>query len=279
MQNEHYEVMNVEKGCHVKMWTCGVPVEDVARKQLANIAKMPFIYKHVAVMPDVHLGKGSTIGSVIPTKGAIIPAAVGVDIGGGMMACKTTLGASDLPDSLGSLRAAIEKTVPHGMSPRRGGRDKGSWATPPTQVDELWAQLAPGFQRITQKYSRPKNTNNYRHLGTLGSGNHFVEVCLDKDDCVWLMLHSGGGNAFRRKGVGYPQGHGTRGPGRAWHYSRLHGCTVVHCPWQGKCRGVRELQSWCGPCHVAQRSKTPLHRRGPSEGDRRCRVPKGRGCH
>ena len=142
--------MNVEEGCHIKMWTRGVPVEDAARKQLANIAKMPFIYKHVAVMPDVHLGKGSTIGSVIPTKGAIIPAAVGVDIGCGMMACKTTLAASDLPDTLGSLRAAIEKAVPHGMSPRRGGRDKGSWSSPPSQVDEFWAELAPGFERITQ---------------------------------------------------------------------------------------------------------------------------------
>ena len=199
MQNEHYEVMNVDKGRHVKMWTRGVPVEDAARKQLANIAAMPFIYKHVAVMPDVHLGKGSTIGSVIPTKGAIIPAAVGVDIGCGMMACKTTLRATDLPDSLGSLRAAIEKAVPHGMSPRRGGRDKGSWERPPAQVDELWAHLAPGFERITQKYPRLENTNNYRHLGTLGTGNHFVEVCLDEDDCVWFMLHSGSrgvGNAI-----------------------------------------------------------------------------------
>jgi tRNA-splicing ligase RtcB len=199
MKNEHYEVMNVEEGCHIKMWTHGVPVEDAARKQLANIAKMPFIYKHVAVMPDVHLGKGSTIGSVIPTKGAIIPAAVGVDIGCGMMACKTTLAASDLPDTLSSLRAAIEKAVPHCMSPRRGGRDKGSWSSPPSQVDEFWAELAPGFERITQKYPKLKNTNNYRHLGTLGSGNHFVEVCLDEDNWVWFMLHSGSrgvGNAI-----------------------------------------------------------------------------------
>ena len=199
MKNEHYEVMNVEEGCHIKMWTRGVPVEDAARKQLASIARMPFIYKHVAVMPDVHLGKGSTIGSVIPTKGAIIPAAVGVDIGCGMMACKTTLGASDLPDALGGLRAAIEKAVPHGMSPRGGERDKGSWASPPAQVDEFWAELAPGFERITHKYPKLKNTNNYRHLGTLGTGNHFVEVCLDEDNGVWFMLHSGSrgvGNAI-----------------------------------------------------------------------------------
>jgi tRNA-splicing ligase RtcB (3'-phosphate/5'-hydroxy nucleic acid ligase) len=199
MKNENYDVMNVENGSHVKMWTQGVPVEDEARKQLVSIAKMPFIFKHVAVMPDVHLGKGSTIGSVIPTKGAIIPAAVGVDIGCGMMACKTTLSATDLPDNLAPLRSAIEKAVPHGMSPRRSGRDKGSWETPPTQVDTYWAELAAGFERITQKNPKLKNTNNYRHLGTLGGGNHFVEVCLDEANAVWFMLHSGSrgvGNAI-----------------------------------------------------------------------------------
>ena len=201
MKNENYEVMNIDGGRHVKMWTLGVPVEDAAREQLANMAKMPFIFKHIAVMPDVHVGIGSTIGSVIPTQGAIIPAAVGVDIGCGMMACKTTLGADDLPDNLGPLRAAIERAVPHGMSPPRGGRDKGSWDSPPRQVDAFWAELAPGFERITQKNPKLKNTNNYRHLGTLGSGNHFVEVCLDEQNAVWFMLHSGSrgvGNAIGR---------------------------------------------------------------------------------
>jgi tRNA-splicing ligase RtcB (3'-phosphate/5'-hydroxy nucleic acid ligase) len=204
---ESYNVMNVPQGRHVKMWTKGVPVEDAAKAQLANTAKLPFIFKHIAAMPDVHLGKGSTIGSVIPTKGAIIPAAVGVDIGCGMMACKTTLTANDLPDSLSGIRSAIEKAVPHGMSPKtrgggkRGGgnRDKGSWDSPPSQVDAFWAELFPEFERITAKYPRLKNTNNYRHLGTLGGGNHFVEVCLDEANFVWFMLHSGSrgvGNAI-----------------------------------------------------------------------------------
>lgn len=126
---QHYDVMDVNGGRPVKMWIRGVPVEDEARKQLANPARMPFIYKYMAAMPDVHLGKGSTIGSVIPTLGAVIPAAVGVDIGCGMMAAKTTLSSNDLPDNLGPLRSAIERAVPHGMSPKmRGfkGRDKGS---------------------------------------------------------------------------------------------------------------------------------------------------------
>ncbi|MBP1208401.1 tRNA-splicing ligase RtcB [Duganella sp. 1411] len=202
MDNVNYDVIATEDGSLIKMWTRGVPVEESAKQQLGNTARMPFIYKHIAVMPDVHLGKGSTIGSVIPTLGAIIPAAVGVDIGCGMMAAKTTLTASDLPDNLGPLRSAIEKAVPHGMSPKtRGyrGRDEGSWHTPPSAVDLAWATLKDEFDVICEKTPKLKNTNNYRHLGTLGSGNHFIEVCLDESNGVWFMLHSGSrgvGNAI-----------------------------------------------------------------------------------
>jgi len=113
---------------------------------------------------------------------------------------QTTLNARDLPDNLGPLRAAIEKAVPHGRTSHRGGRDKGSWGDkPPTLVDEAWAQLEAGFQEITQDYRSLKNTNQYRHLGTLGTGNHFIEICLDEKDAVWIMLHSGSrgvGNAI-----------------------------------------------------------------------------------
>jgi tRNA-splicing ligase RtcB len=119
-----YQLLEVENGKPIKMWTQDVPVEDEARKQLIDTARMPFIYRHLAVMPDVHLGKGSTIGSVIPTQGAIIPAAVGVDIGCGMMAACTTLLASDLPDNLQALRTAIEHAVPHGRTMGRGRRDE-----------------------------------------------------------------------------------------------------------------------------------------------------------
>lgn len=198
MKNE-YQLLEVVNGKPIKMWTQGVPVEEAARQQLMNTAQMPFIYKHLAVMPDVHLGKGSTIGSVIPTLGAIIPAAVGVDIGCGMMAARTTLTASDLPDNLQGLRSAIERAVPHGRSLTRGKRDKGAWDTPPKSVDAMWASLLPGFGRITEKYPRLKNTNNHKHLGTLGTGNHFIEVCLDEANRVWFMLHSGSrgvGNAI-----------------------------------------------------------------------------------
>ena len=200
----NYQQLNVPGGVPVKMWTNGVPVEAEAQRQLENAAKLPIVFSHVAVMPDVHYGIGATIGSVIPTLKAIIPAAVGVDIGCGMIACKTTLVASDLPDNLGPLRSEIEKAVPHGMSPkqyRREGsnRDKGSWENTPAAADAAWAQLVTEFDALCVDYPRLKNTNNHRHMGTLGGGNHFVEICLDEQASVWIMLHSGSrgvGNAI-----------------------------------------------------------------------------------
>ncbi|MHC3430492.1 RtcB family protein [Delftia lacustris] len=195
----NYLQHNVENGVPIKMWTKGVPVEDEARKQLENAARLPVVFKHVAAMPDVHLGIGATVGSVIPTIKAIIPAAVGVDIGCGMMAAKTTLRAEDLPDNLGPLRSAIEQAVPHGSVPRHRGRDPGSWENPPVSVDQVWATLAEEFDLLCELHPRLANTNNRKHLGTLGSGNHFIEICLDEAGFVWLMLHSGSrgvGNAI-----------------------------------------------------------------------------------
>ncbi|MBG2801538.1 RtcB family protein [Proteus sp. WDL240414] len=194
-----HQIVKEAGTAEIKMWTNGVPVEADALKQLINTAKMPFIFKHMAVMPDVHLGKGSTIGSVIPTKGAIIPAAVGVDIGCGMIAVKTSLHANDLPDNLFAIRTAIERAVPHGRTSYQSGNDRGSWKNPPKLVDQHWQQLEGRFKVLTDKYPRLRNTNNYRHLGTLGTGNHFIELCLDESDNVWVMLHSGSrgvGNAI-----------------------------------------------------------------------------------
>jgi tRNA-splicing ligase RtcB len=194
-----YNTEQPEGGVPIKMWTRGVPVEDGAKQQLANAARLPIVFKHIAAMPDVHLGIGATVGSVIPTLRAIIPAAVGVDIGCGMMACKTTLHANDLPDNLAPLRAAIERAVPHGSSPRNRSRDQGSWENPPAAVDQVWATLVDEFDALCELHPRIKNTNNRKHLGTLGTGNHFIEVCLDEDGFVWLMLHSGSrgvGNAI-----------------------------------------------------------------------------------
>lgn len=194
-----YNLLQAENAKPIKMWTKGVPVEPEAKEQLTKTAKLPFIFKHIAVMPDVHVGKGSTIGSVIPTLGAIIPAAVGVDIGCGMIAVQTSLMAADLPDNLLPLRTEIEKAVPHGITPKHRGRDYGSWHDAPDIVEQYWQQLAPGFDKLTEKYPRFLKTNNYRHLGTLGTGNHFIEICLDEVERVWIMLHSGSrgvGNAI-----------------------------------------------------------------------------------
>ena len=184
-----YEVIEVEGGVPIKAWVRGVSLEDAAARQLRNVARLPCVHGWVAAMPDVHWGVGATVGSVIPTVGAIIPAAVGVDIGCGMAAVRTTLTANDLPESLREVRAAIERAVPHGRTPR--GRDKGSWEHPPAPALQAWEGLKPRFDAVTAKHGKIKNSNHVTHLGTLGTGNHFIEVCLDESDSVWLMLHSG----------------------------------------------------------------------------------------
>jgi tRNA-splicing ligase RtcB len=199
MSNTNFEIEHAEGGAPIKMWTRGVAVDDKARRQLARAAAMPFIFKHVAVMPDVHVGIGATVGSVIATSGAVIPAAVGVDIGCGMMAARTSLLASDLPDNLEGIRHAIERAVPHGRTVGRDKRDRGSWGDPPPQIVAAWDTLAQRFQDIVAKHPKLRNTNNLVHLGTLGTGNHFIELCLDTEARVWVMLHSGSrgvGNAI-----------------------------------------------------------------------------------
>ena len=183
----------------IKLWTRGVPVEDEAKRQLSQLARLPVVWPHVAVMPDVHVGIGATVGSVVPTRHAIIPAAVGVDIGCGMIAARTSLHANDLPDALAGVRSAIEHAVPHGRTTPRGGRDKGAWKDPPKTAQQAWAGLERDFKRLCELHPRLKNTNHLNHLGTLGTGNHFVELCLDDTDQVWVMLHSGSrgvGNAI-----------------------------------------------------------------------------------
>ena len=200
----NYEVMNGNEAI-VKSWTRGVPFEPEAKEQVLNLASLPFIHKWIAVMPDVHLGKGATIGSVVPTVGAVIPAAVGVDIGCGMMAVRTSLVADELPDSLSGVRTAVEMAVPHGRSARRrGSRDVGAWGNTPNDVTAAWTQLASKFETLKEKHPVLKNTNNINHLGTLGTlgtGNHFIEICLDEHDSVWFMLHSGSRGVGNRIGT------------------------------------------------------------------------------
>jgi tRNA-splicing ligase RtcB len=193
-----YEVHQPDQGVPIKRWTRGVPVEDAALRQLENAARLPFIHKWIAAMPDVHFGIGATVGSVIPTVGAVVPAAVGVDIGCGMMAVETTLKAEDLPTSLAGLRSAIEQAVPHGKS--KGHRDKGAWQDPPEAVGQAWMGLQARFDAISGKHRAIEPSNTLVHLGTLGTGNHFIEVCLDERDHVWVMLHSGSRGVGNRIG-------------------------------------------------------------------------------
>lgn len=163
----------------IKLWTDDI--EDAALQQLRNIAKLPFIDSHgVAAMPDVHYGIGATVGSVIATQGAIIPAAVGVDIGCGMVAVRTSLEASDLPDTLSGIRLSIERGVPLGAGARHG-----------RNVPDMDTDLAARAHVIFTKHPEVETQHWRAQLGTLGSGNHFIEVCLDEAQSVWVMLHSG----------------------------------------------------------------------------------------
>jgi tRNA-splicing ligase RtcB (3'-phosphate/5'-hydroxy nucleic acid ligase) len=187
-----------EGGAPIKAWIDGVPLEDSAKAQLINVASLPFIHHHIAAMPDVHWGMGATVGSVIPTKGAIIPAAVGVDIGCGMVAATTALKASDLPDNLSGIRSVIEKAVPHGRTNNGGEGDRGAWHNVPDAVvavmqDASQGDLGARLKVIVDKHPKIAKPAQRapRHLGTLGTGNHFIELCLDETDTVWVMLHSG----------------------------------------------------------------------------------------
>jgi tRNA-splicing ligase RtcB len=185
----------------IRAWVRGVGVEASARKQLENVARLPIVFRHVAAMPDVHWGIGATVGSVIPTEGAIIPAAVGVDIGCGMMAVETTLESSRLPDSLRELRGAIEKAVPHGRTDNGGKRDRGAWHSLPQHVRGAWDGLSLAYEVICDKHAKLGSGNDVNHLGTLGTGNHFIEVCLDERERVWFMLHSGSRGVGNRIGT------------------------------------------------------------------------------
>lgn len=183
-------------GAPIKAWVRGVPFEDAARAQVAQVARLPFIYRHVAVMPDVHAGIGATVGSVIATTTAIVPAAVGVDLGCGMIAARTSLTAGDLPDDLRPVRLAVEGAVPHG-----GPGLTGSWKDDvPARVAAAWAALAPGYAALTERHPGVAHTYDVQHLGTLGTGNHFVELCLDEAQAVWIMLHSGSRGVGNRIG-------------------------------------------------------------------------------
>lgn len=176
-------------------------IEHDAIQQLLNVAQLPIVHGHVAAMPDVHHGIGATVGSVIPTMQAIIPAAVGVDIGCGMNAVRLTLHAKDLPESLAKLRSAVEARVPVGFNQHDSDKVRGSsHARQGRVLDDRLDKIVgrhPGVMKMQRRFAQTWVCQ----LGSLGGGNHFIELCLDEEQRVWVMLHSGSrgiGNVFGR---------------------------------------------------------------------------------
>jgi tRNA-splicing ligase RtcB len=177
---------------NVKMWVGAMEVEQAAIDQITNISTLPILAGHIAIMPDVHMGKGATVGSVIPTRSAIIPAAVGVDIGCGMVAAMTNLKAEDLPESLYSLRNAIERDVPVGFNEHAKGIPSVSGPYADILRKNLTKTMQSWDNLALKKYlGRADDKKIGRQIGTLGGGNHFIEICLDTHSNVWVMLHSG----------------------------------------------------------------------------------------
>ncbi|MCW3848353.1 RtcB family protein [Sphingomonas sp. LB-2] len=189
-------------GAQLKLWDSAGPFETGAMQQLRNVASLPFVFRHVAGMPDVHWGKGATVGSVIATKAAIVPAAVGVDIGCGMMAVRTSLTADQLPDSLSAIRAEIERAVPKGMeSSQTANHVKGGWAITPNSVGRAWNDRFEARWRAILARHPKVDGKTSDQLGSMGGGNHFIEVCLDEEDRLWVMLHSGSRGTGNRIGT------------------------------------------------------------------------------
>jgi tRNA-splicing ligase RtcB len=166
----------------IHLWAHPSEVEPDALDQLRHVAGLPWVFHHVCAMADVHVGVGATVGSVIAMQGAVAPAAVGVDIGCGMGAIRTNLTASDLPDSLHALRTDLERRIPVGFAMHRDEVETPAAAA-------LWEEFPGLTEKVQGLFSRAR-----LQLGTLGGGNHFIELCLDTDENVWLMLHSGSRN-------------------------------------------------------------------------------------
>lgn len=209
-KDEGEYLYNVIKGdlVDIKMWTKHVPVESAAIDQLRSITKLPDVFKHVAAMPDVHVGTGSTVGTVLAMKGTVIPAAVGVDIGCGMIACRLNLKADQLPDNLHKVRSEIEAMVPVGFDEHTTERlnGKGHQNTR-TVLNNQFKNLKTGLDAIVAKHPgidkmvKDAEKKARSQLGSLGGGNHFIELCIDENQDVWIMLHSGSrgiGNAIGR---------------------------------------------------------------------------------
>ena len=187
-----FEIIDAGNGKFIKAWKKGVRFEDKVIEQLKAVAQLPFVHKWVASMPDAHWGNGSAVGTVLPTSGAIVPSTVGVDIGCGMCAVNTGLRREDFGDNLGYVRERIEKAVPNGRSDNGGPRDIGAWGEPPEHITRIWNnEFSAEYAGIVSKNPGAAARNTFNQLGTLGTGNHFIELSTTEDGEVWIVLHSG----------------------------------------------------------------------------------------
>lgn len=230
---------------NVKMWVGDMEVEQAAILQIMNIAGLPILAGHMAVMPDVHMGKGATVGSVIPTRSAIIPAAVGVDIGCGMVAAMTNLTADDLPESLFALRNQIERDVPVGFNEHA----KGIPSVSGPYADILRKNLHKTMERwdnlaMKQHLGRADEKKIARQIGTLGGGNHFIEICLDLKNRVWIMLHSGS------RGIGNQIGTVAIEMAKEQALKRAYGLPDTDLAWLDQ--GTYEFDAYIEAMHWAQ---------------------------
>lgn len=189
-----FTVIGDLSGVHIKAWNRGVQFEESGLIQLQNVARLPFVKPYVASMPDMHWGNGATVGSVIPAIGAIMPAAVGVDIGCGMMAVRTNLTPDDVAEGKRKeIYDAIYKAVPTGRTNDGAAGDRGAWHNVPDYVRDVWLQqiVADPAYNIFADHPDALGRRAENQLGTLGTGNHFIEVCTDEGQGIWIVLHSG----------------------------------------------------------------------------------------
>jgi tRNA-splicing ligase RtcB len=199
-----FSIIEAGKGKFIKAWNRGVPFEEKAVEQLKQTARLPFVAPYVAAMPDTHWGLGATVGSVVPTEGAVCPAAVGVDIGCGMIAVRLKLMREELPENLSELRVDIERAVPCGRTHHAGEGDVGAWSSRaiPEHVQRIWKeQFSEPYKKLCSDHPGARSRNAERHPGTLGTGNHFLELTTDEEGLVWLVIHSGSRGLGNRIGT------------------------------------------------------------------------------
>jgi tRNA-splicing ligase RtcB (3'-phosphate/5'-hydroxy nucleic acid ligase) len=246
-QDPQFETIDAGNGSFIKAWNKGVQFEDKAVEQLRETARLPFVKPYVAAMPDVHGGIGATVGSVVPMQHAIVPAAVGVDIGCGVCLTMTNATRDTVRDALPEIRARIEKGVPHGRSDDGGSRDCGSWGNVPEDIQEIWErEFASEYNELCEfRHSGARSKNAARQLGTLGTGNHFIELVVDESGRVGILIHSGSRGLGNRVGSYFMR--------VASQHCEQAGISLPHRDLAYLAEGTSEFADYISALHLAQR--------------------------